>query len=755
MTKSQIPSLSSVISHFSSVISHFSSVISHLSSVISHLSSVISHLSSVISHLSFVIYLMSYVIILLLAAFLRLYRLDSVPPGVTHDEAAHLQDARRIWEGARPIYLSSANGREPFYDYVTAPLVGLLGMHVFVGRFSSVLWGLALVVLTYVALRGPLGPAGALGAALLVAVSFWPLSTSRQALRSITMPVLFAAAIALFWRGVYGRDAPGGRPGWFVGAGALLGLGFYTYVPARVAWVVPVLFWLSLALTDRSRFRAHWRGMLLMLVVMAAVAAPLLVYLARHPGLEMRVEELAQPLEAALAGNPELLLRRVGEAALMFSHRGDTHWMYNLSGRPLLPLPLVIPFYLGLVLALLRLKKPGPRLLLLWLVVGIAPALVTGVESCSLRAIAAQPAVFGLCALPFVEIGRWARSRPSLFAISHFSFVISHLSFVISSFVISSFVISSFVISSFVIFLALSGWVAADAAQTYFVAWAEHRDVRVAYHAHLAAEAAYLEQRAEAGPTGISTFYPSRPHDPSAMEVLRGQADAQLRWFDGRGALAFPALGQARLLVPAAVPLDPALEEMVAPYARPLAAIQLHPTDFVTQVAVLEWDADAALGAAVQGMDGPVGIYPRDSLPADYAYRPLALPVELGERLMLVGYRLLTPSVDPGGEVVLVTLWETRGPEETELVLFAHLLGEGSHPLGQSDRLDAPAWNWQPGDVFAQVHRFFIPADTPPGRYHLQVGAYWQEDGSRLPVLVAGETVDTRVLLQPLEVRQP
>jgi hypothetical protein len=62
-------------------------------------------------------------LILLVGATLRLARLTEVPPGLTHDEAAHLQDARRIWEGARPIYLTSGYGREPFYDYVTAPLV--------------------------------------------------------------------------------------------------------------------------------------------------------------------------------------------------------------------------------------------------------------------------------------------------------------------------------------------------------------------------------------------------------------------------------------------------------------------------------------------------------------------------------------------------------------------------------------------------------------------------------------------------------
>jgi hypothetical protein len=46
---------------------------------------------------------LSITLIVLIAFGLRVWALDEVPPGVTHDEAAHLQDAQRIWDGARPI----------------------------------------------------------------------------------------------------------------------------------------------------------------------------------------------------------------------------------------------------------------------------------------------------------------------------------------------------------------------------------------------------------------------------------------------------------------------------------------------------------------------------------------------------------------------------------------------------------------------------------------------------------------------------
>jgi len=663
--------------------------------------------------------------VLLLAALLRLCCLDAVPPGVTHDEAAHLHDAQSIWQGARPLYLTSGYGREPLYDYVTAPLAGLLDTHIYAGRLSSALWGVALLALTYAVWRGPLGRTAALSTALLMAVSFWPLSTSRQALRSITMPVLFTAAMVLFWYGLYGKRR---RIGPYIGAGLLLGLSLYTYMPARVAWLTPLLFWLSLALTDRPRFRTHGGAVLLMLAVAAAVAAPLLIYLLQHPGLEVRVAELAWPLQAAWAGDARPLLQRIQEAALMVSHRGDVHWMYNISGRPLLPPPLALLFYLGLVAALLRLRRPGPRLLLLWLLVGVSPALATGLESSSLRAIAAQPAVFGLCALPLTALHRWSQRRTRLPALLYL------LPLLVS---------------------VLSLWTAADTVQAYFVTWASHRDVRVAYHIHLAAEAAYLDTQDGSDPVCISTFYPHRPHDPAAMEALRGQADPRLRWFDGRGALIVPPSATARLLLPSAIPLDPALDSLIGPHAVALAPIRLRPTDLVSEVAVLAWDASAARSAALEQAQGPVGFWRGDALPPNHAYEPLSLPVALGPNLALAGYRLSPPVLYSGAELALVTFWQVHGPEEEDLVLFTHLLDDDGHVVGQSDRLDAPAWNWRAGDLLAQVHHLTIPTDLPPDRYHLQVGAYHRADGARLPVLVAGQPVDDRVLLQPAEVEQP
>ena len=186
--------------------------------------------------------------ILLAGALLRLVALDTAPPGLTHDEADHGLDAAGVLEGDTPIYFTVGYGREPLYDYVTAPLMLIVKQGYLASRLMAAAFGIALLILSYIWTRRATGNRWlALAAMAGLAVGFWPVSTARQALRSETLPVLFTGAAILMWRGLSlakdGSESGDTRPRYIVSlqfalAGLLLGLTFYTYLAARVMWAV-------------------------------------------------------------------------------------------------------------------------------------------------------------------------------------------------------------------------------------------------------------------------------------------------------------------------------------------------------------------------------------------------------------------------------------------------------------------------------------------------------------------------------------
>jgi len=677
----------------------------------------------------------SLALILCLAAFLRLYRLDAIPPGLTHDEAGHGHDAVAILQGSRPIYETVGYGREPLYDYWVAGLMALAGPTGRILRYSSVPLGLMTLLATFAWTRLAFDRPTALAATALQASSFWSLSTSRQALRSNLLLALFTLAIYFYWRSVYGsaassasqsRDRPGGRQMALVAL--LIGATLYTYIPARVLWGLFPVFLAYLALTHRATFRRVWRPTLLAVLSGLFLSAPLFAYLRTHPEAEQRLAMLDAPLQALRAGDVSVVLGRAwdGLAAFFVPGRGDDFLAYTIPGRPFLD-PLVgILFLAGVGLCLARWREPACAFSLMWFLAGISPSLITGAAASITRSIVALPVTFLFPSLTLVVGARWLAARWGSWA-------------------------------AWGVRLGVAGLVVVTgvaSARDYFVTWGGAPDVRAAYQHTLIETARYLDDQPEGGLVALSTVYPHAPHDPYVFEMSLRRRDLSLRWFDARRALLLPSEPAARLIVPSSASLAPYLAGLPGLHLR--EHVTLREGDLDPFFDVYDWEPQVTLVALRERVQGSVLSLSEDGSSG------LALPVDFGA-LQLLGYDLRTPAAAPGGTVKLVTLWQVTDPQPLrpqpladvtgELVIFTHALDATGTVVGQEDRLDAPAWDWQAGDVIAQMHRFRLPPELPPGPVTLEVGVYRHATLVRLPVLVDGVSVGNRVLLQPVEIK--
>jgi hypothetical protein len=100
-----------------------------------------------------------------------------------------------------------------------------------------------------------------------------------------------------------------------------------------------------------------------------------------------------------------------------------------------------------------------------------------------------------------------------------------------------------------------------------------------------------------------------------------------------------------------------------------------------------------------------------------------------------------------------VTYWRATTDGGTPLKLFVQVLDDAGNVRAQYDGLDVPVIGWREGDLLAQLHTLSLPEDLAPGRYWVQLGVYETQTTKRLPVLLDGTPVGSRLLLPPLEVR--
>ena len=657
------------------------------------------------------------VLILFAAACLRLYQLPTIPPGLTHDEADHGLSAWGVVNGIRPLYFTIGYGREPLYDYATAGLMTFLGPTYLAGRLTSVYFSLLLIAGMAAWTRLAFGRQVSLLTAAGLALGFWPLMTARQGLRSITQPTLFVLALWSYWLLVIGygsgnhlrttHHAP--RPKHhasrftFLVPALFLGLSFYTYIPARIVWLLfPVLgfyWWVR----ERALARRLLGQTLAMLAVAAAIGFPLFRYLQQNPSAELRIGQLSGPLTQALQGDFAPLGTNIVGALRLFTVVGDTAWRYNIAGKPWLDPVLGALFYLGVMVAVGRFLRPrspsassaATFLALVWLVLGLAPSLITGPALSTTQAIALQPVLYLFPALALSESGQWVATRWR-----------AKLAFLPSK------------IGWGLVFLLFAG-TGVLTAYDYRVVWGQNPEVRVQYEKNLVETIRYVNQM-DGEDVAISTTTPHPFHSPAVAQMMLTNPEIELRWFNGQGSLLLPAAANGVVTFSGFAPLHPTLAQFFAAASPPLT-ISLRPDD----------------------LDRPITVYQVNGPQLSQQWTEQFVPAEaqFGDQIRLLGYRLFPEQPQPGTIVQIVTWWEILAPAD-DLLLFTHLVGSDGPPLAQADRLDVPAEGWVAGDMFLQLHELMIPGDIAAATYPLAVGFYVpQPPYPRLPVTVQDQPV--------------
>lgn len=185
-----------------------------------------------------------FVFIVVLAAFLRFYKLGTIPMGIVNDEAGYMYSAYSIWMTGHdlagkflPLSINLDNSFSPIPIYLGAPFIGILGLSPFVGRLPFALIGLGSVILIYFIAKQLFNNRGiALASMFVIAVSPWHIQFSRAAYDAGLVVFLILLGTYLFMKGI----KAGGGVLWSI---PIFILAFYTYHATKIFLVfyIPLL----------------------------------------------------------------------------------------------------------------------------------------------------------------------------------------------------------------------------------------------------------------------------------------------------------------------------------------------------------------------------------------------------------------------------------------------------------------------------------------------------------------------------------
>jgi len=663
-------------------------------------------------------------VVIVIAAIFRLWWIDSLPPGFHLDESFEGLEAWRILTDPayRPLFLTGNFGVPPVNAYANALMFSLFSLFgreagPTAMRTTAALFGTLGVAATWAAateLRrldaARLTAAFPLFAAALLATMRWHIHFSRMGIEPILVTLEVATALWLLLRG----RRTGSKLAW-AGCGVVLALGIYTY---QAAWLLPlaiaaawlILWWQDGALSPAAQAHAEkrrgWRfvrGGAIAAMTAGVLLLPLAIFFFEHPDLFV-----LRPAQIATTGAAAATHQSLSESALAYLlmfvplvQAGDLDPRRNIPGVAALNLWQAIPFWLGVGVALWRIRRPATSILLAALVVMLLPGVLSEYAPHYHRVLGAAAPVALLGGIGLDWIWRWwgagrgargdetAPLRPARLA------WIGWLS----------------------VALLVAG--AAVSARDYFVRWAALPDLFYAFDVGLwtigqeiasqpADEVLYLTPRSAEHPT-LAFAWTTRPesHGPPVT-------------FDGRHIFPLTA----------------------ASNPRPEHYVVIEDEDFRTRLLLPELFPTAVIADELRDREGDLYARtytrPAASLPQRAPSVPTSL--EIGDGIRLAGYDAQTATLASGKMLYVQLYWDVLTPPTQQWTVFIHLLAEetagNAIQVAGVDSLPGagslPAARWQPGWRILDEYQIPLPADLPAGDYALEIGLY-NEQNQRLP----------------------
>ncbi len=314
------------------------------------------------------------IFIIIVSAPLRLYNLNTHPPGLFGDEAADGLDALTIMSGDRPLFLTENNGREPLHAYLVALSINVLGRTPAAVRLPSALASTLTILALFLATQAITGTRIALIASIISGFTVWPIMLGRLATRPALLPLALSITLWLIIE-AYKRN---NNKLWIL-SGLMLGICVYTYTPIRLL-IIFILLCLSALFVAQIR-RRILLGTTYFLLSFTIIVSPFVIYTANNQ--EQVLGRTAGVSVIDLTAEPsEILNTTVSQTIAVFQMfsipgKGDWNLRHNIPNRPVFDPIITFALVIGLAIAPQKLGKHKLAFILGYSIISLLPTILS------------------------------------------------------------------------------------------------------------------------------------------------------------------------------------------------------------------------------------------------------------------------------------------------------------------------------------------------------------------------------------------
>ncbi len=380
--------------------------------------------------------------ILLIAAGIRLYALDTAPPGIHHDEASNGYDAYCLlktgadrWGEHWPVLLEAfgrCDFRGAIHAYLMIPFHAIMGPDKLIlsTRLPAALLGVITVCALFVAIRRTYDEETALWASALLAISPWHIQITRIGHESALTPAFTIAAVALLVTSIQPKtNGIKLKLSRLVMASMVMGLSVYTYPSMRL--FTPLFLTVTALLCRReiasclrpteANAPINRRTAAIAIVVGLLIIAPMAWLTLTSPD---RI--LARAAQTSVFHQSESFTAGLTLFLTQYAQHFTPNWLFLVGDRYQIQSPpgmgqiaiISAPFLLLGIFATIRQWRSSPisRILIAWLLLAPLAASATEGGPHALRSACGLGAYQWLTAIGIVSALAWAGKRKMLAA---------------------------------------------------------------------------------------------------------------------------------------------------------------------------------------------------------------------------------------------------------------------------------------------------------------------------------------------------